>query len=202
MTRSSFRRSLALAGVVAGAALALLAGAYAATSLNTTVRAGISAAYYGTNPLASQAYNLPDSATQDIVLAQGTAANQADLIYATSLTVSASSSTTLDLTGSGASLTDPFGASLSFLHIKAVYIRAATGNTNNVVVGNAASNPFVGPMAGTTPTSAVLPGGVLMWVAPAAGWAVVDSSSDQLKLANSSSGTSVTFQIVIIGTST
>lgn len=173
-----------------------------ATALNAKVKAGIELQYTGTNPLAAQQFNEGASAVPDIILAQGTASGQADTVYSTRLTIAASSSTTIDLAGSGATLTDPFGTAISFLHVKAVYIRAAAANTNDVVVGNAASNPFVGPMAGTTPTTAVKPGGVLMWVHPTTGFAVVDGSNDQLKIANSSSGTGVTFDITIVGTST
>lgn len=132
-----------------------------------------------------------------LTLANGTGSSQADRVFSDQRTLTASASETLDLT----SLTDPSGASISFAKVKAIMIKAASGNTNSVVVGNAASNPFVGPLGGTTPTITIPPGGSVMLLAPVSGWSVANGSTDNLKIANSAGSTSVTYDIMIIGTS-
>jgi hypothetical protein len=92
------------------------------------------------------------------------------------------------------------GATLTFTKIKAILVKAAEGNTNNVVVGGAASNGWVGPFGDVSDTVAVKPGGTLLLVAPnAAGYAVTAGTGDILKVANSGAGTGVTYDIVIVG---
>ena len=131
-------------------------------------------------------------------LASGTAASQADMVWRDRRTIAASSSENLDL---ASTLTDALGAAATFAKVKAILVIASDANTNEVVVGGAASNAFVGPFGGTTPTVSVRPGGVFFVAAPAAGWTVTFSTGDILKVANSSSGTGVTYDIIIIGTS-
>lgn len=132
-----------------------------------------------------------------LTLANGTGSSQADRVFSDQRTLTASATETLDLT----SLTGPLGDSISFAKVKAIMIKAAAGNTNNVVVGAAASNAFVGPFGGTTPTLSIPPGGSILLLAPVSGWAVANGSTDNLKIANSAGSTSVTYDITIIGTS-
>lgn len=166
-------------------------------SLNTTIRAGIIAALIGSADLASARADL--AALDDIQLPSGTSSGRADLLFADERTISASSSENLDLTGG--SLSDPVGAALVFAKVKAILIEADDGNTNNVVVGNAGANPFVGPFDDGTVTITIPPGGRLLLAAPSSGWAVTVDTADILKVANSGAGTGVTYRIVIVGTS-
>lgn len=132
-------------------------------------------------------------------LDNGTGANQADKLYADSNTLAASANTDVDLAGS---LTDVLGAALTFAKVKAIFLRAATGNTNNVVLGGAASNAFVGPFGAAAHTISVSPGGFLGIIAPdSAGWTVTAGTGDLLRIANSGAGSTVTYDVVIIGTS-
>lgn len=131
-------------------------------------------------------------------LTSGTGADQADLIFCDERTITASSSEDLDLAGS---LVDAFGATITMAEVVAIIITASAANTNNVVVGDAtAPVPLFG---GTNPTFAVKPGGMFMVVAPnAAGLFTVGAgTTDDLKIANSGSGTSVTYKIMILGRS-
>ncbi len=98
-------------------------------------------------------------------------------------------------------LSDPLGVTVTFVTVKAIIIKAAAANTNDVIVGGAGSNPFVGPFGGTTPTVAVRPGGILMLVAPATGWTVNASTAHLLKVLNGGAGTGVTYDVIIVGTS-
>lgn len=137
------------------------------------------------------------SYTKILEFTTGTGANQATTVFSDQRTLTASSTETLDLSGS---LTDAFGNVIAFTKIKAIIIYAAIANTNDVVVGGAAGTQFVAPFGSATDKVNVKPGGFFAISAPdASGLAVVNASTDSLKIANSSSGTSVTYDIVIIG---
>lgn len=128
----------------------------------------------------------------------GVGANNADLLFADERTLSASSSEDLDLAGV---LSDAFGATITMAEVVGLIVYAAPGNTNNVVVGDAtAPVPLFG---GTNPTVSVKPGGIFVLFAPdAAGQFTVGAgSTDDLKITNSSSGSSVTYTIVVLGRS-
>lgn len=141
----------------------------------------------------------PVDYAKTLQLATGTAANQADLIFSDTRTITASGTDALDLAGS---LVDALGATLSFARVKCLIVYAASGNTNDVVIGGAASNTFVGPFADATDKIKVKPGGILALMAPGAtGYPVTAATGDQLLIANSSSGTSVTYDVIIIGAS-
>lgn len=134
---------------------------------------------------------------KDVSLASGTGAQQADLVHIDHISIAASGNTTKDLSGS---LLDPLGNACVFAKIKAILVKAAASNVNDVVVG-AGSTPFIGPLGGTTPTVSVPPGGQFLVSAPAGGWAVTADTADVLKFANSSSGSAVEFDLVLIGCS-
>jgi hypothetical protein len=137
--------------------------------------------------------------SSQIALANGTGANQADLIYTETRTLGASASVTLDLAGV---LTDIYGALITFARIKAIIILAAAANTNNVLMGAAAATQFLGPLGSATDVVNVRPGGWGIFVAPdATAWAVGAGATDFLKFANSAAGTGVTFDLAIIGAS-
>jgi hypothetical protein len=97
-------------------------------------------------------------------------------------------------------LTNAFGAVLTFTKIKALIIRAAAGNTNDIVVGNAASNGFISPFGALAHTVKVKPGGLFVLVAPDVnGYAVVAATGDLLHVANGGAGTPVSYDIFILG---
>lgn len=132
--------------------------------------------------------------------ASGTGAGQADLIFSDRRTLAASASESLDLAGV---LLDAFGATLTFVKIKGLYISAADANINTVVVGAAASTPWA-TLLSATGTVTLRPGsflGVGVGAADATGYAVTASTADLLKITNGGSGTSVSYDIAIIGTS-
>jgi hypothetical protein len=134
-----------------------------------------------------------------IALATGTGANQADKYWPDQRTILASATDTLDLNGGG--LIDPLGDAFAPARIKVVYVFAAAANTNNVNVVRPAANGvplFLAAGDGI----AVRPGGVFLWVAPdATGVAVTAGTGDLIDLVNSGGGSSVTYDIVIVGAS-
>jgi hypothetical protein len=189
-----FRHVLAAIGLAAVAAYAVVA--YAAT-LTTNITANIEAVYTGTGDLSTRVQQLSRASQAAIQMASGTSSNQANALFEDTRTLVASATEELDLYGG---LTDAFGTTLNFVTIKAIRIKAATANTNNVVVGNASSNPFTGPLGGTTPTLTIPPGGLVMLVAPVSGWAVTNASSDKLRFTNSAGTTSVSYDLIVVGT--
>lgn len=152
-----------------------------------------------TSPLDLASGSFPLSVNTTVDLSDGTGAGSADLLFSDRRTLAASTSESLDLAGS---LTDAFGATITFARVKAIYIAAASGNTNNVLVGGAASNGFATWVGDATDVVVVRPGGALLLAAPdATAYAVTAATGDLLKIANSGSGTSVTYDVVIIGAS-
>lgn len=134
-----------------------------------------------------------------IQLTSGTGLNQADLIFSDTRTIAASGTEDLDLAGA---LTGQLGGTLTFVKLKGLLIRAAAGNTNNVRVTRPASNGVPWLLAASDGFD-VTPGGLALFMAPAnAGMATVTAGTgDLITVANSSSGSSVTYDVVIIGTS-
>lgn len=133
------------------------------------------------------------------LLTTGTGINQADRVYYAQPTIAASGTTTIDLNGS---VTDVFGATVSFLRIKAMIIAASSANTNNVIVGNAATNGFISWVGAATHTVTVRPGGFFCLTAPdATAYAVTAATADLLLFTNSGAGTSVTFDVILLGAS-
>lgn len=135
--------------------------------------------------------------TTRIDLATGTGLGLADMKWSDTRTLSASGTEDLDLAGS---LTGPLGTTLTFARVKALYVKAAAANTNDVQISRAAAGiPLFGATGDLIP---VKPGGVFLWVAPnAAGVAVTATTADTITVTNSAGSTPVTYDIVIIGAS-
>ncbi|WP_030928499.1 hypothetical protein [Streptomyces sp. NRRL B-24720] len=165
-----------------------------------TADLGLSASVYQTKSQDLTTTEDQLSFRRGVHLTSGTGAGKADRVFHDQRTLAASSSEDLDLAGV---LTDAFGASLTFVRIKGLFISAAATNANNVVVGAAASAPWV-TLLNSTGTLTLRPGasfGVMSGVADATGMALTATTADLLKVANSGAGTSVVYDIVIIGAS-
>lgn len=134
-----------------------------------------------------------------ISVATGTASGQADLLYAGTRTLVASTTEDLDLAGTF--LQDVFGANLTFVKVKGVWVKAAAANTNNVVIGGAAATQFLGWFNAATDKYILWPGMPFIAVHPTVGWTVTPGTNDLLRMGNSGAGTSVVYDILIWGTS-
>lgn len=165
-------------------------------SVKADIAASISGSLTRTSDLATPA--APFALEFSGKLKPGTLNNQADLVYADTGTIAASGNVSIDLAGA---LTGPFGTAVVFVEIVAIMVKAAAENTNNVIVGGATLNAFLGPFGDATDTVAVGPGQVFLITAPAAGWPVTAGTGDLLRLANSAGGTGVNYDIVIVGRS-
>lgn len=161
---------------------------------------GVSVALSGTltSALDLATGSSPLSVRKAANFASGTGVGKADRIWSDRRTLAASASEDLDLVGV---LLDAFGGTISFVKVKGLYISAADANANNVVVG-AATAPWA-TLLSATGTLTLRPGAFfgLGTGAADAGYAVTATTGDILKVANSGAGTSVTYDIAIIGTS-
>lgn len=164
-------------------------------ALSTTIKLAVAATLTGTADLVTPTAAMDYSKRID--MATGTSTGLADKIFSDQRTLAASANEDLDLAGV---LTDPLGASLTFVKLKGLFIVASSANTNNVRLIRPASNGVPLFLAASDGLD-ILPGGLFAWVAPGAGVTVTASTGDLLNVANSSSGTSVTYDVVIIGTS-
>lgn len=130
----------------------------------------------------------------------GTGAGQADLAWSKTGTLAASASVDLNLAGG---LTDAFGNALTFANVKVLLVAARAGNTHNLIVGGAPT-PFAAIFGGSTHTIVVRPGEVFSIFAgsgDATAYPVVAGSSDLLRLTNAGSTASVSYDVVIVGSS-
>lgn len=161
------------------------------------IRSGFATAYRPTSSI-SGVDQASRNTTVDLELSSGTGTSQCDLQYRAQRTLAASANEDLDLAGV---LADAFGATLTFVKVRGIWVRAATGNTNSVVIKPASSNGFTGPFGAATHTITLPPGGVFMATAPAGGWSVTAGTGDKINIANSAGSTTVTYDIHVIGAS-
>jgi hypothetical protein len=150
------------------------------------------------NQLDLQLASSPLTYAQSLGLSTGVGINQADKLFSDHRTIAPSGTDDLDLAGV---LVDPLGATISMARLKGIIVKAAVANTNNVVMG-VGSNPITTILGGTTPTLNIRPGGVLVLFAPdAVGYVVTAATADILRFANSGAGTSVDYDVILIGAS-
>lgn len=192
----SFAASLLAVAMLALSLLAFPSAALAQAGVSVDITARMQGSFKGSNDLGTPVF--PFDFRKLVQLQPGTGTGYADLMFCDERTLSASGTENLDLAGS---LTSPLGATLTFARVKAIMVVAAAGNTNSVVVGGAGSNTFTGPFADSSDKLSVPPGGSLLLTHPGAGWTVTASTGDILLVANSSSGTAVTYSVCVIGTS-
>lgn len=173
-------------------------------ALTAQFSARVTAGLTGTAPVSDLGASVtPKTGVDQSVLeniANGTGAGQGDLLFADTRTLAASAVEDLDLAGV---LLDAFGVAITFARIKGLYVKAAVANTNNVVIGADAVNPWA-TLLNTTGTLTLRPGASFLatvGAADAIGYAVTAGTGDLLQVANSAGGTGVDYDIVIVGAS-
>lgn len=135
---------------------------------------------------------------QPTQFAQGTGAGQADRLYANTLLIAGGGNTVITFT----SMTDFFGNTVSFLRMKLLYIRLASGGASSISVGNA-TNPIVNWISSGTATVKIMSGGLLFLVAPvdAVGYPITAATADQLKILNNDGANAASVDICVMGCS-
>lgn len=129
----------------------------------------------------------------------GTGPNQTNIIYRARRTVTLSTTTDdIDLAGV---LTDIFGNTISFTHIKEIVIlNRATVSGEDLLIGGAAANAWSQPFNGsTTAQDDCWAGGIWVRSAPLSGIAVTGGSSDTLRITHNGSADDIDYDIVIKG---
>lgn len=135
--------------------------------------------------------------TYSTAYTEGTGASQANQMYTDTRTIAASSNDDIDL---ASGITNAFGTTLLFTSIKGIIVKAASANTNDIIIGGAATNAFETFLGGTNPSILVVPGGTFALVNPEAnGYVVTADTGDILRLTNAAGGTTVDYDIIIIG---
>lgn len=133
---------------------------------------------------------------RSLAFVNGTEANQSDILWVDERTIGASGDEDIDLAGV---LSGALGETIAMAELTGLLVLAASGNTNSVVIG--AATDAVPLFGGSNGTFSVRPGGFFFIAAPgAAGQATIGAgTTDHLKVANSSSGSSVTYTIAVLG---
>jgi len=164
-------------------------------ALSVVLKAGVRGTQ--TNALDLGTVALPIDVQASITLDNGTGANQADKVFTDTRTVTTGATDSIDLAGS---LTDAFGATITLARVKAILVKAASGNTTDLSIGRPASNGV--PMFSAVSDAIVIrPGGVFFWAAPdATAIAVTAGTGDLLSIINAA-GASANYDIVIVGAS-
>jgi hypothetical protein len=169
-------------------------------SLTLAITQGVTPTYEKTTGISGgSTLRYSPSIRNTLSLATGTGSLQADLLYAGTRTLALSTGEDVDLAGTF--LQDVFGTNLVFVKVKYLYVKCAAANVNNVVLGGASATQFVGWFGAGTHTESVVPG---MWTEhmfPTTGWTVGAGTTDLFKILNGGAGTSVTFDLIIAGTS-
>lgn len=186
----------ALAGLFALASLAVV-GVQAATTLATDVVFAVSGNFQNDLDLGQDPqYTFKGGRT--VSFTNGVGANQFDIVFADQRTLAASATEDLDFAGTA--LQTAFGANITLVEMKLLMVCASTSNTNNVVLGGDANSiPF---LSTATTTVTLKPGGCFQLADPSAGgYAVTAGTGDIIQVANSGAGTSVTYDIIVGGSS-
>lgn len=166
-------------------------------ALQTNLRVNLNATL--TKVVALATSSCPVAVAEAHLMQTGTGANQADKMWQDNdRTLTASATEDLDLAGV---LTDALGDALTFVKVKLVLLIANAANVNNVHIGMAAANGVPGIWGAAGDYTVVKPGGVFLWFVPGTGATVTAGTGDKVTIANSGGGSSVLFDIVIIGTS-
>ncbi len=121
----------------------------------------------------------------------GVNAEQANMIWTDTITLSPGANGDLDLSGV---LVNAFGDTIAFTCIKELWIKAKSTNGDTIVVTGSAV------ILDTDNTITIKPGGAFYMYDPSAGgYAVTNSSTDLINVSNSDGGASADYDIIIVG---
>ena len=136
----------------------------------------------------------------------GAGAGQFSELYQGIRTLSPSANETINLYGG---LTDPFGNAIDFARVKSITFelfnqsQGAAASASAIVWEGGASDPWVGPLGGTTPSNQILSGGASAHFSPSAtGWVVTNGSVENIKVVNSDASNAATYRLTIVGSTT
>lgn len=160
------------------------------------IRSGFSTVYTPSSVTPTTASKTTKQSPAELELGSGTGNGNCDIEYLGQRTLAASANEDLDLRGG---LTDHFGTTLQFVSVKGIWIKASSSNTNSVVFKPAAASGFLVGFGAAAHQFTIPPGGVFMVTYPVTGWAPGAGATDLLNFANSAAGSSVVYDLHIVG---
>ncbi len=166
----------------------------ATTVTGASIKVVINAEMSAAPDFGTLAHTLPYE--KRLAFTDGAGANQINTFWQDQRTIVASGTDDIDFAGG---IADAFGNTLTLTKWKGLFIYAAAANTNNVLIGGDAA-ALVGWVGNANDVISVQPGGMFCLVNPnSAGYVVTGTTADILQIANSSSGTPVTYDIILFG---
>lgn len=132
-----------------------------------------------------------------LTLLDGSGAGQVSKLYvpASAPSIAQSVNTDYDLSGS---LAGSFGT-VAFTAVKALIVVADASNPGALTLFGG-TNPFLGPLSGTTPAYSLLPGQpVVMTRTDATGWAIVNSTNDNFRIATAATVGTYSWDLLVAG---
>lgn len=170
-------------------------------SLTSRVEVKVQSTLTGTQDLGSSKATMVKSYALN--LADGTLAGQANRVWGDTRTLGPSASEDLDLAGA---LLDALGGPFVLTRVRALIVAAAPGpaQVNDVLVGGAAATQFLSWVGAATHQVRLRPGcafALLDGQLDLTGYVVSGGTADLLRVTNGGAGTSVTYDIIVIGTS-
>lgn len=166
--------------------------------MSLTTKLSLSVSGQQTNPLDLGTPAFPFADSLVVTLASGVASGQADRVFTDQRTLIASATEDLDLAGV---LLDPWGQAITFAKLKAIILKAAVGNTNNINLTRPAGATGVPLFLAVSDGIVIPPGFCFAWFGAGAGVTVTPASGDLFTVTNGAAGTPVTYDVVLIGTS-
>lgn len=179
--------------LVLAAVVAATCAASAFSQISGTVRVWPQIVHTKSNGVAVAVETVGQIIEQAVVY--GTNANQMTKWASRTVSLTNGEAVTYSLLGG---ISNAFGDALTFSRVNWISISAPSANANDITVGGASADPFVGWIGGTAPTATVRPGGIVMAYSPDATGYLVETNNYQLKILNAGTN-AVTFNLYIGG---
>ena len=161
------------------------------TTLNLRLNTELSNALDLVTPKALQAFSYLATLTS------GAGLNQANVVWSDRRTVNASATDSLDV-ATGGGLVDALGAAVALARVKLIAVRNRGAQDIQLTRPAANGVPWLAAAGDAIP---IVAGGLNLWVAPTAAGKVVTAGTGDLIDVVNGAGSSVDYDIVIIGAS-
>lgn len=164
-------------------------------ALSATAVFGLTAAL--TKEIDLSTASTPLNYRKSIQFADGGGLNQALYLFSDQRTLASSGAEDLDLAGT---LVDIYGASITFASIKLMAFHVPASAGAGISVTAKATNGFVTWVGAAGDAIKVLPGGLAVFIAPAAtGYAVTAGTGDLITVTNLDGAAGVTYDVILMG---
>lgn len=166
-----------------------------ATTLTSSIKITVTGNLVGTPlQIGKATYGFTETFIQSFT--NGIGLDQANNIWADNRTILASGTDDINLSGG---VTNAYNTAITFTSIKAMLIKAAAGNTNNLIIGNQGVTPFSSFFGAAVHTLIVPPNGLFLLENPNIDGYPVTPTTNLLRITNGAGGTPVSYKIIIIG---